>query len=97
MRYRNRLDWLRPLLLEEPKEGVEQHDRQDGQRVGPLARQAGEQRGNEQDPDDQFLELAEELLPEGGWRGLRQLVVAVARPTLRDLSIRQSALRIGAE
>ena len=87
---------LCPFLLQEADDGVDEHDRHDRRRVGPVSHGAGDHSGHHEDPDDEFLELAEEGPPPRPWRRLVEYVWAVVGKPSSSLSRRESS-HIGPE
>ncbi len=85
----NRL--LGAILLHKAEHAVEQHDREDGERLERHALialdQPGDERdrgGDEQQAGERVAELGEEAQPGGGRRNLGQLVAPVAGQALGD-------------
>ena len=56
---------LRPVLLQKPDDRVDQHDRHDRGRIGPVAHGRGDPGGHQQDPDHQLAKLPQEGPPPG--------------------------------
>ena len=70
---------LGAVFLEEADDGVDQDDRHDRGRVGPVADRSGDDRRHDQDPDQQLAELRQERPPPRHRGGLHQSVGAVLR------------------
>jgi hypothetical protein len=82
------------LLLGEAEEGIEDHDREDRDRVDALAQNEREHRGPEQQGDHQALELRRESRERGTPRRFLETVRAMAGTCLRDPSRGQAAFGI---
>ncbi len=87
---------LGAVLLREPEQDGEQHDGRDGDRLGGVAEDGGERRGDEEDDDQDVLELLREDRPRRyAGRGL-QLVGTVLGEARGGLGRRQAS-RAGAQ
>ena len=95
---------LGPRLLDVAHGGVEQDDREDGDRlvrqrrvalVGPQAGRDGG--GDEQQDDEHILELRQEPAPRGNRLLGRQLVAPVLLESRLRLTVAETALQVGPE
>jgi len=86
---------LGTVLLEEPDQRVQHHDREDRRAVDRLAEGRRDDRGADQDPDDEAAELSRQNGERGRRRALAELVDAVVREPECGLVRRQPAVRVG--
>ena len=81
---------LGPMLLEEPKCGVEHDDGQDGARVEQVSEKHRQDRGRKQDKGKHTGELRQEQMPGVPAAGVRNLVRPVLIEPLSRLGFRQT-------
>jgi hypothetical protein len=88
---------LGAVLLDEPEQRAEEHDRQDDPGVHQLAERRRQARRREQDHDQRVLELSQQQPPSRDARGGGDDVRTVAREPSGGLGRRQPARPIGVE
>ena len=82
------------MLLDEPDDPVEDHDREDHDRVLDVPDERGDQRGDEEHHDHRVRELIQEQSPGRRPVTLDELVGAVSRAALLDLDGTQAMGRV---